>query len=51
MNNEFVQEYAGWPLQVLLIYNNKIKWHIHPKRPGYLDFNDLKLILEKFNKY
>ena len=51
MNNEFIDIYAGWPLQVLLIYNDKIKWNIQPKRPGYLDFNDLKVILEQFNKY
>ena len=50
MNNEFVEEYAGWPLQVFLIYNDKIKWNIQPKRPGYLDFNDLESILEQFCK-
>ena len=50
MNNDFVNVYAGWPLQVLLIYNDKIKWNIKPKRPGYMDFNDLKIILQQFSK-
>ena len=51
MDNEFVHEYAGWPLQALLIYNDKIKWNIKPKRPGYLDFDDLESILEQFCKH
>ena len=50
MNNKFISEYAGWPLQVLLIYNDKIKWKIEPKRPGYLDFDDLKQILTQFSE-
>ena len=51
MNNEFVDIYAGWPLQCLLIYNDKIKWNILPKAPGYMDFKDLDMILEQFCKY
>ena len=51
MKNEMIEEYAAWPLQVFLIYNDKIKWNIKPKRPGYLDLNDLKVVLKKFNKY
>ena len=50
MDNEFMTEYAGWPLQVLLIFNDKIKWNLQPKRPGYFDFNDLKSILEEFSE-
>ena len=48
MRNEFLNEYAGWPIQVFLIYNNKIKWNIQPKRPGYFDLNDLKSVLQVY---
>ena len=51
MNNEFVDIYAGWPLQLFLIYNDKIKWNIRPRHPGYFDLDDLEIILEKFSKY
>jgi len=50
MKDEFVHFYSGWPLQVLLIYNDKIKWNITPKSPGYFDLNDLTVILQKFNE-
>ena len=51
MNNEFVDIYAGWPLQLFLIYNDKIKWNIKPHAPGFFYFNDLKVILEQFSNY
>lgn len=43
MNGAFVEECTGLPLQVVIIYNNKIKWNIQPK--------DLVInILEQFSK-